>query len=86
MCECEAAGSWMAALYLSTEDAECYAGVCVSAGDGGMAAGCGQGLERGTECCGAGCGHLGTVGNLLEKNEEVMALGTYMCQCVQSLL
>ena len=26
------------------------------------------------------------VGNLLEKNEEVMAMGTYMGQCVQSLL
>jgi hypothetical protein len=25
------------------------------------------------------------VGNLLERNEEVMALGTYMGQCMQSL-
>ncbi len=26
------------------------------------------------------------VGNFLEKNEEVIAMGTYMIQCVQSLL
>ncbi len=26
------------------------------------------------------------VGNLLEKNEEVIAMGTYMGQCMQSLL
>jgi hypothetical protein len=70
----------MASVNLSTEDAECYAGVCGAAGDRGRAAGSGQGLDRGTAC------EEQAVGCLLEKNEVLIAMGTYMGQCVQALL
>ncbi len=73
----------MAAVYLSTEDAECYASVCGAAGDGGRAAGCGLAWTDLIEALRVA---EQAVGNLLEKNEEVIAMGTYMGQCVQSLL